>query len=143
MHAREQLVGDLDRGAHHRDRVVERRLLAIGEQVAGLVARQGEEFGVGEAGVAAYLRAEVDAVLAPDHLRALQLDQVLGPLIHGLALADRLVEPAHAHHHLRLVGPDLDRLDTAAGPRIAAGHLLHHPWAEPVDELDDRTGLGF
>jgi len=90
-----------------------------------------------------HICAEVDAVLAPDHLRALQLDQVLGPLIHGLALADRLVEPAHAHHHLRLIGPDLDRLDTAARPRIAAGHLLHHPWAEPVNELDDRTGLSL
>src|SRR5580704_10279560 len=54
-HSREQLVCDLDWCAHHPDRVVERRLLAIGEQVAGLVARQGEEFGVGEAGVAAYL----------------------------------------------------------------------------------------
>src|SRR5947209_3365342 len=142
-HAREQLVRDLDRRAHHRDRVVERRLLALGEQVAGLVARQGKQFFVGEAGVAADLRAEVDAVLTPDHLSALQLDQVLDPLVDGLALADRLVEPAHAHHHLRLVRPDLDRLDTGAGLRIAAGHLRHHPGAEPVNELDDRAGLGL
>src|SRR6516164_2641278 len=71
-HPREQLVGDLDRRAHHRDRVVQRRLLAIGEQLAGLVARQGQELLVGQAGAAAYLRAEIDAELTPDHLRALQ-----------------------------------------------------------------------
>src|ERR1019366_980138 len=98
---------------------------------------------VGEAGVAADLRAEVDAELAPDHLRALQLDQVLEPLINGLPLADRLVELAHPHHHLRLVRPDLHRLDPAAGLRLAAGQLLHHPRSEPVDELDHRPGVAL
>jgi hypothetical protein len=142
-HAREQLVGDLDRCTHHRDRVVERGLLPIGEQRAGLVARQRDELLIREAGIAAYLRAEVDAELAPDHLRALQLDQVLDPVIDALALADRLVEPAHADHHLGLVRPDLNRLKPAAGSRIAAGQLPHRPGPEPVDELDDRAGLGF
>src|SRR5918996_4350888 len=80
LHAREQLVGDLYRRSHHADRVVQRQLLALGEQLAPAVARQGQQLLVGEARVATDLRAEVDAVLAADHLRALELDQVLEPL---------------------------------------------------------------
>jgi len=141
LHPREQLVGDLDRGAHHRGRVVERGLFAFGEQAAAPVSRQGQQLFVGQARVAAYLRAQVHAELAPDHLRAFQLDQVLEPLVNAAPLPHRLLELAHAAQHLRLAGPDLDRLDPAAAGGLAPGQLLHAPAREPVDDPDHGTGL--
>src|SRR5262249_50613027 len=70
-----------------------------------------------------------------------ELDQVLEPLVDCAALPDRALELAHAAHHLRLVGPDLDRFDATPVRRVSSSQLFCAPAHEPVDELDDWTGL--
>src|ERR1700688_340588 len=143
LHAREQLVGDIHGRLHHANRVIERQPLALREQITLAISRERQQLLIGEARVAANLRAEVDAELATDHLRALQLDQVLDALFHCVTLSDRLLELAHAAHHLRSMRPDLDWLDPAAVGGLAPSQLLHASAHEPVDELDHRPGLAL
>ena len=125
----------LHRRSHDTDGVIEGGLLALREQLAVAVARQREKLVIRETSVAADLRTEVDAVLTTDHLCALEFHQVLQPLVDRPSLPHRLLELAHAAHHLGPMGPHLNRLDPAPMGRRTTGHLLHAPAHEPVDEF--------
>lgn len=133
--AREQLVGHVHRGPAHPGGVVQDERVEVAEELAGLVAGQRQQFGVGEPESPRDRRAQVDAVLARRERGGLEFGQGAQARLHPVLPGGGLLKAGVAAEQPGQVRVHLQRREHAL--RRASGE----PGEAPAGEVAGDPGV--